>query len=77
MLRRTKIALVLVVCLWGALGALGNLTDFEGTMGAVGAVATMAAIESNDESWRATSNPMVISAAAGSIVLFKLISSAL
>jgi predicted small integral membrane protein len=72
MLRIMKILLVLSVALWGLLGSLGNIEDWTGTTGAVRAVASMSGFPGGAERWQATTNPLVITAAAVFIVLFKL-----
>lgn len=72
MLRMTKILLVVCVASWGLLGASGNVTDWDGTLGAVRAAASMATIEGGTESWRATSNTIVIWMGALMITLSKL-----
>ena len=77
MLRITKILLVLSVAVWGLIGALGNLTDWRGTTGAVGAVASMSTFAGGADRWHATTNPLVIVAAAVCIVLFKIATSLL
>jgi predicted small integral membrane protein len=77
MLRTTKILLVLSVALWGLLGALGNIEDWKGTTGAVAAVASMATFPGGAERWQATTNPLVIAAAAACIVLFKITTTGL
>src|SRR5580704_1302317 len=77
MLRITKILLVLSVALWGVLGALGNIEDWKGTTGAVAAVASMATFAGGAARWQATTNPMIIGAAAACIVLFKIATAGL
>ena len=77
MLRITKVLLVLSVALWGFLGALGNIEDWKGTTGAIAAVASMSTFPGGGERWQATTNPLVITAAAVSIVLFKVATAGL
>ena len=77
MLRLIKIALITAVCVWGVLGALGNILDWQGTRGAIGTVAGMTTWDGGASSWRATSNPVVITAAALGIVIFKSLSALL
>jgi predicted small integral membrane protein len=77
MLRITKILLVLSVALWGVLGALGNVEDWKGTTGAVAAVASMSTFLGGAERWQATTNPLIIGAAAACIVLFKIATAGL
>ncbi len=77
MLKLVKIALVVAVCLWGAIGALGNVLDWESTQGSVAAVSSMTGFEGGQDSWRATSNTFVIFAGALSILSFKIISATL
>lgn len=72
MLRIIKILLVFSVFLWGIFGAFGNLTDWNGTVGAVEAVASMSTFEGGAESWRATTNPILILAGALFIILSKV-----
>jgi predicted small integral membrane protein len=77
MLRITKILLVLSVVLWGLLGALGNVEDWKGTTGAVAAVASMSTFPGGAGRWQATTNPVIIGAAAVCIVVFKLATAGL
>lgn len=77
MLSLIKIALIIAVCLWGAMSALGNIIDWEGTKGAVGAVITMSAWEGGASDWRATSSPFLITAGALAIVTFKTLAALL
>jgi predicted small integral membrane protein len=72
MLRMTKILLIVCVASWSLLGAFGNVTDWEGTMGAVRAAASMSTFDGGTESWRATSNPVVIWMGALMIMLSKV-----
>lgn len=72
MLRTLKIALVVSVAMWALLGAFGNVTDWGGTTAAVGAATSMATFEGGAESWRATTNPALITAGAIFIVVFKI-----
>lgn len=76
-MRIMKILLVLSVVLWGLFGALGNIQDWRGTCGAVAAVASMATFPGGAERWQATTNPLVITAAAVGIVLFKIATAGL
>ncbi len=71
MLRMMKIALILGVALWGFVGAFGNIMDWGGTMGAVGAATSMATFDGGNESWKATSNPVLIWLGALFIMLSK------
>lgn len=75
MLRIVKILLVLAVALWGLLGAFGNVTDWAGTRGAVAATTTMSTFDAGEESWRATSSPLIITAGAIFIPTMKILSS--
>ncbi|WP_416877011.1 DUF2165 domain-containing protein [Litorimonas sp.] len=72
MLRIIKTLLIFSVFLWGIFGAFGNLTDWNGTIGAVEAVASMSTFEGGAESWRATTNPVLILAGALFIILSKV-----
>lgn len=72
MLRTTKILLVVCVALWGLVGAILNVLDWGGTTGAVSAAASMSTFDGGAESWKATSNPIVIWAGALMITLSKL-----
>jgi predicted small integral membrane protein len=72
MLRMTKILLIACVAVWCLLGAIGNVTDWDGTMGAVGAAASMSTFDGGAESWKATSNPVVIWMGALMIMLSKV-----
>ncbi len=76
MLRFMKILLVLGVALWALLSVLGNLTDWDGTLGAVKAATSMTTFEGGAQ-WRATTNPMIITAGALFIILAKLIAGIL
>lgn len=75
MLRITKVLLVLAVAAFGFAGAFGNVVDWEGTKGAIGAATSMSTFEGGSESWRATSNPLLISLAAVAIPLMKFVSA--
>ncbi len=72
MLRMTKVLLVVCVASWSLLGAFGNVMDWDGTMGPVRAAASMSTFDGGAESWRATSNPVVIWMGALMIMLSKL-----
>ncbi len=71
MLRIMKILLVLSVAAWGLVGAFGNLADWSGTKAAVSAVTSMSTFEGGADSWRATTNPVVVFAGALFILLGK------
>lgn len=77
MLRIIKILLILSVAAWGLLGAFGNFIDWSGTSGAVSATTSMSTFEGGAQSWRATTNPMLIMAGAISIPLLKILSAAM
>ena len=77
MLRITKILLVLGVALWGILGAYGNLADWNGTTEAVKAVTSMSAFDAGADSWKATSNPVIVTLGALFIMLSKVIAGGL
>lgn len=77
MLRIVKVALAASVALWGTLGALGNILDWKATTTSVAAVTSMSTFADGATSWRATTNPAVVIAAAMFIVLFKMASALL
>lgn len=72
MLRIMKILLVISVAAWGLLGAFGNFIDWSGTTGAVSATVSMASFDGGAADWRATTNPLVITAGAVLIPTLKL-----
>ncbi len=72
MIRIVKIGLIVTVALWGFVGALGNILDWNQALGAVTAVTSMASFEGGTESWRATTNPVIIWLGALFIMLSKL-----
>jgi predicted small integral membrane protein len=72
MLRMTKVLMVVCVTLWCLLGAAEHILDWGGTMGAVGSAASMSTFDGGAESWKATSNPIVIWMGALMIMLSKL-----
>ncbi|GJL92350.1 DUF2165 family protein [Hyphococcus sp.] len=72
MLRMLKILLVLSVAAWGLIGGFMNILHWPETTGSVAAVTSMATFEGGPESWRATSNPIVILLGALFITISKL-----
>ncbi len=77
MLRMMKILLVLSVAAWGLLGAFGNIADWNGTIGAVSATVSMSTFEGGSDSWRAITNPAIITAGAALIPTLKLMAALL
>ncbi|MBI1393339.1 MAG: DUF2165 family protein [Alphaproteobacteria bacterium] len=77
MLKITKIILALSVAAWGFTGAASNLSDWGGTTGAVAAATSMTMFEPIADSWRATTNPVVITLGAIFIVSLKIAGGAL
>ncbi len=77
MLPIVKIVLIATVAAWGFVGAFGNFADWEGTRGAVAAATSMSTWEGGAESWRATTNPLVVTTGAILIPLLKLASAVL
>lgn len=77
MLRMLKILLVLSVAAWGLIGGFMNILHWPETTGSVAAVTTMATFDGGAESWRATSNPIVILLGALFIATSKLTGGAL
>jgi len=76
-LRQLKILLVVSVAIWGLVGAFGNITHWSGTMESVGAATSMATFEGGAESWKATTNPVVITIGALFIMLSKVLAGLL
>ena len=72
MLRMLKILLVLTVAAWALLGGSMNILHWQETTGSVAAVTTMATFEGGADSWRATSNPVLILLGSLFITLSKL-----
>ncbi len=77
MLHIIKIILIATVAAWGFIGAFGNVTDWEGTRGAVEAATSMSTWEGGADSWRATTNPVVVLVGAILIPVLKLASAVL
>ena len=78
MLRITKIVLILFVCLWGVFSAMSNLGKWQSdTLGNVAMATSMSTINGGEESWKATTNPIVIWLGGLFIVGSKIVSAAL
>ena len=77
MLRHLKITLICTIALWGFVGSLHNVTDWNGTLGAVTATTSMATFEGGGDSWRATSQPVIIWLGALFIMLSKFTAAVL
>jgi predicted small integral membrane protein len=72
MIRIVKIGLIITVLLWGFTGALGNVSHWDETLSSVGAVTSMVTFEGGAESWKATSNSLILWLGALFIMLSKL-----
>ena len=77
MLRQMKIALICTVALWGFVGSFHNFFDWNGTLGAVTAVTSMSTFDGGSDSWKATSQPVLIWAGALFIALSKMAAAVL
>ena len=77
MLRNSKLALIIVVALWGFLSALQNFIGWSGTLSAVETATSMETIPGGSDSWQSTSNPLLIWIGALFIVGSKLATGAL
>ncbi|MFT6732947.1 MAG: putative small integral membrane protein [Polaribacter sp.] len=72
MLRKAKILLIIIVSLWGFISAYQNIADWNGTIGAVNSTTSMTTFDNGEESFQATSNPLVVWMGALFILLSKL-----
>lgn len=77
MIRNLKIALAVLVALWGFFGGIGNLTEISKGYGEVAATLSMEGTTDGAGQWRAISHPIVIWIGFAFIFLSKLAAGAL
>ena len=77
MLRIAKIVLIVFVGLWGLFGAMTNILGWQDTLGGVGTATSMASVTGGEDSWKATTSPIVIWVGAVFIVGSKLAAAVL